>query len=333
VLQQFETVFVVSFSLAVENCCNIDYQMATIIGKRPASSPASKEDKKLKDQCLVCQEPATDDVFECVWCEGRQHSQCIKISSEQCNVLSNIVTNVVFFCSTCIKQLPHALQSYDYHGYVDSRLECIENQLSEVQSTSNKLSELVNKVESQLCDNRKSLESLINDQSSDKSEPQLKPASISEDSVTQIAYSLASEQKEKEKRQLNIIIHNLEESNAPEGATRKQDDIKKCVSLLQTHLQASVTITNAIRMGKTSNKPRLLRISLKSIEEKASILKNKAKLRSSTNPENVRNIYITPDLTPLEQRKNKVLRQQLADLNKNERVYMIKNGRIVRRTK
>jgi len=86
-------------------------------------------------------------------------------------------------------------------------------------------------------------------------------------------------------------------------------------------------------MGKTSNKPQLLRISLKSIEEKASILKNKAKLRSSTNPENVRNIYITPDLTPLEQRKNRVLRQQLADLNKNERVYMIKNRRIVWRTK
>ena len=54
---------------------------------------------------------------------------------------------------------------------------------------------------------------------------------------------------------------------------------------------------------------------------KASILKNKAKLISSTNPEN---IYITPDLTPLEQRKNRVLRQQLVDLNKNKRVYMIK---------
>ena len=86
-------------------------------------------------------------------------------------------------------------------------------------------------------------------------------------------------------------------------------------------------------MGQKSAKPRLLKISLSSIEEKIAILKAKAKLRSSTNPENVRNLYITPDLTPLEQKRNKVLRQQLADLNKNERVYAIKNGKIVRRTK
>ena len=72
--------------------------------KRPTSSPVSKEDKKLKDQCLVCQEPVNDNVFECAWCEGRQHSQYTKISSEQCEVLSNVVSNIVFFRSTCIKQ-------------------------------------------------------------------------------------------------------------------------------------------------------------------------------------------------------------------------------------
>ena len=106
-----------------------------------------------------------------------------------------------------------------------ARLESIENQLSEVQSTSVKLLELVNKVESQLYDNRKSLESImINDHPTGKSNFFPKPASISEDSVTQIVYSLAS--KQKEKHQLNIIIHNLEELNLPEGATRKQDDIK-----------------------------------------------------------------------------------------------------------
>ena len=54
-----------------------------------------------------------------------------------------------------------------------------------MQSTSVKLSELVNKVELQLCDNRKSLESImINDHASGKSEFLPKPASISEDPVT-----------------------------------------------------------------------------------------------------------------------------------------------------
>ena len=102
--------------------------MATDPGtKCPASSPANKEDKKMTDQCLVCLEPATDDVFECSWCKGCQHSQCTEISVDQCNVLSSLVKNIVYFSSTYLQRFPHALQSYDYHGFVDSRLESMEN--------------------------------------------------------------------------------------------------------------------------------------------------------------------------------------------------------------
>jgi len=116
---------------------------------------------------------------------------------------------------------------------------------------------------------------MITDQLSDKAESPSKSPSISVDSVAQIAFSLASEQKEKEESQLNVIIHNLEESSASDGPSRKQDDIKKCMSFLQTHLQISVTITNAFRLGKKSAKPRLLKISLSNIEEKIAILKSK----------------------------------------------------------
>ena len=69
---------------------------------------------------------------------------------------------------------------------------------------------------------------MFNDQSPVNAEPSARSAPISEDSVAQITFSLVAEQKEKEKRQLNIIMHNLEESSAPDGLTRKQDDIKKC---------------------------------------------------------------------------------------------------------
>ena len=101
--------------------------------------------------------------------------------------------------------------------------------------------------------------------------------------------------------------------------------------VLQTYLGTTVTIDKALRLGKRSSKPRLLKLSLNSDQEKASILKNKLKLRSSNNPQNIRNIFITPDFTPLEKRKNKVLRQQLTEMNKGDRTYMIKNGKIVQR--
>jgi len=152
----------------------------------------------------------------------------------------------------------------------------------------------------------------------------LTPFSVSEDSVAQIVASLVTEQKRKKKRQMNVIMHNLEESNATDGPARKQDDIKKCLSVFQTHLGLSVSITNAFRLGKRSQKPRLLKISLSSTKDKASILNSKTKLRSTSNPHNIRNLFITPDLTPLEQKKHKALRQQLADTNKPDKIYMLK---------
>ena len=142
--------------------------------------------------------------------------------------------------------------------------------------------------------------------------PSIKPDTltlflVSEDSVAQIAASLVTEQKEKQKHQMNVIIHNLEESNATDGPARKQDGIKKCLSVFQTHLELSVSSTNAFRLGKRYQKPRPLKISLSSTKGKASIPNSTTKLRSTSNPANIRYLFITPDLTPLEQKKHKAL--------------------------
>jgi len=226
-----------------------------------------------------------------------------------------------------------ALQYYDEQVCVDQRLESVENKLSEVQSIEKKLSESIKSIESQLGGYHKEISNAISSKPVPTNKPDaLTPFSVSEDSVAQIAASLVTEQKEKEKRQMNVIIHNLEESNAADGPARKQDDIKNCLSMFQTYLGLSVSITNAFRLGKRSQKPRLLKISLSSTKDKASILNSKTKLRSTSNPPNIRNLFITPDLTPLEQKKHKALRQQLADMNKPDKIYMIKNGKIVRRS-
>lgn len=298
--------------------------------KRPRTESPSKNSL---ENCVVCSKKATEDVFECGWCESRQHSECAKISQDHCNVLSKVVRNIVFFCTNCLEKVPAALQYYEDQVYVDSRLESVESKLSEVhQSTERKLSETIKTIESQLGDFRKEITATLVDNSLSAKQPDPStPLNVSEDSVVQIAASVATEQKEKEKRQMNIILHNLEESNATDGTARKQDDIKKCLSVFQTYLGQSVSITNAFRLGQRAEKPRLLKVSLSSVKEKTYILKNKTKLRSTSNPPNIRNLFITPDLTPSEQKKYKALRQQLADMNKTGNAYMLKNGRIVRR--
>ena len=72
-------------------------------------------------------------------------------------------------------------------------------------------------------------------------------------------------------------------------------------------------------------------MSVESEREKAAILRNCTKLRAKDNPEDIQKVYITPDLTPREQQHNKALRARLAEMNKDGKKYLIKNGRIVQR--
>ena len=116
-------------------------QTSTGNAKRPASSPPEKYTKKVKDVfCRTCSKPATEDVLECIWCKGRQHRECTKISADVCNALSSVIDNIiVFFCSPCLQLLPVALKHYDTQSCIDSCVARIESSLSEIQKSERKL--------------------------------------------------------------------------------------------------------------------------------------------------------------------------------------------------
>jgi len=317
--------------------------MALPNSKRPLNSPAGKDSKKRKEtDCLVCSKPtAKADVFECNWCEGLQHAECTNISKDQCEALSEVTSNVVFFCKTCLEALPVALKYFDNQALVESKITAVEKSVTEVQCSECKLHEAVHKVEAQFDHFQKSVESLLKEHKTTLTEittvnntnPGTQEAAQTNDSLSQLASTILSEQHEKERRQLNLIVHNIEESSSESPQSRKQEDIAKVTSLLKDHLKIKCSITNAIRLGKRTSdeKPRLLKIMVSSIDDKRSILKNKVQLRNESNPPQVKRIFITPDLTPLEQKKNKRLREELANLNKDGRKFIIKNGRIVQR--
>ena len=50
---------------------------------------------------------------------------------------------------------------------------------------------------------------------------------------------------------------------------------------------------------------------------------NKLRLRNQENPNHICKVFITPDLTPLEHKKNKELRFQLAEKNKTANLHKI----------
>jgi len=106
---------------------------------------------------------------------------------------------------------------------------------------------------------------------------------------------------------LNLIVHQLAEYKQEEPQSRKAEDISK---LIQKYLVVTSTVTNAIRLGSKGAKPRLLKISVSSKHEK----KFNLKLCNKEYPNDIQKIYITPDLTPKEQKENKALRNKLFEL-------------------
>ena len=303
---------------------------------RVSSNSPSMSNKKQKevDNCVSCGEPTIEDPLECVWCERWEHSKCVKISKDQCSALSNIPSNVVFFCSRCFFKLPEALNAYEKSNatcsFVEDKLKSVEMTLSnKFASLTDQLNELSTKISQSFHENDNNM---VIDSSPPEQVNHSSRSPPSLDEITASVSSMMSEQKEKESRRLNLIIHNMAESNDSVAANRKKHDIDNATDILQRYVGITATIKNASRIGKKlTDKSRLLKITLNSENEKVKVLRSCTKLRDKNYPEEVRKIFITPDQTPQEQKRNKELRTQLATLNATSNDYRIKNGKIVRR--
>ena len=142
--------------------------------------------------------------------------------------------------------------------------------------------------------------------------------------------SLLSEEKEKERRKLSLIFHRIPESASEDSLERKTHDIEQVCSVLQNYLKVDVEVESAVRLGKKDpGKTRLLKVDVSSEKMKKMVLRNSVKLRDESNPDYIKKIFITPDLTPKEQEENKLLREKLFKMNKGGKVFRIKNGQIV----
>ena len=288
--------------------------MATPVDKtknkrdRPADhTPPTGFKKNKAEECVTCKKEANVDAIECQWCTGWEHKVCAIISSEEYVLLDTISTNVMFFCSICAKKVPAALASFG----IDAKIESIENKVTRLCNDVNKQLELQSKkIEGKLS----TLESKIHTPAA--------PSAPVTDESNKLLSTLINEEKEKSKRKLNLIFHNIAESTKEDGVARKQDDISCVSNILQQYLGLSTKIEKTFRLGQRKEKPRLLKVSVSSEQEKAMILRNCIKLHNSDNPAIINKIFIIPDLTPIEQAANKKLRDELKEKNRDGNFFV-----------
>ena len=125
-------------------------------------------------------------------------------------------------------------------------------------------------------------------------------------------------------RKLNLIVTNIRE---PEGASledKKDSDRETIQRMIEEITEEKLEISNPVRLGRINigTRPRLLRVTVNSEENKWKILKNANKLSKHKDPS--RRIYINPDYSIRERDVHKKLRQELKDrIGKGEQNLMI----------
>lgn len=116
------------------------------------------------------------------------------------------------------------------------------------------------------------------------------------------------------------------ESTSDQAQIRKEHDITNIQDILVSQLNVQAHISNAIGLGRKGGpKPRLLKITVESEEEKVAILRNVKKLRAPSIPEHLKHMCITPDLTQREREVNMALHFELAERNQSRNQFTIKN--------
>ena len=263
---------------------------------RPNSSPSAKDGKKKKDTevlypCVTCGKEVESECIECEWCYNWEHKDCVGLSNDIYEVLGGAPAIVMFFCTKCEPKVKLTLKLF---ADIQQKQQAMDEKLRQLEE---KFSKSISDINTQLGPKTNVNTESAMDLEGNRSITTDKIPAMSD--ITNTLTSILSEEKEKEKRMFNLIVHKVPESTSSSAQERKAYDLNQVNTIIQKHLGLETTIDNPIRLGKRDPvKTRLLKITVASLKFKKEILCNNAKLRDMSDPAWVNSIFITPDLTP-----------------------------------
>ena len=140
--------------------------------------------------------------------------------------------------------------------------------------------------------------------------------------------SLLAEIEERGRRRPNLIISGIAERVDGTLEERKQWDKSHVEEIFKDLGELNNDhISHIFRIGNLNSKrPRLLRIVCSDIKTKSAVLLRAKTLRSMPQHENV---YINPDMTPMQQEQNKRLREEFKCRRSQGEDIVIRRGKIV----
>jgi archaellum component FlaC len=123
-----------------------------------------------------------------------------------------------------------------------------------------------------------------------------------------IQIDFLSESEDRLRRRNYLIVSGLQERKEGSIAERKAADVDLINDMARTIGIQKFSPLDAMRIGKVTQKPRLLRIKCSDFDEKMSLLRAATQLRRSTE---FKQVFINPDLTKMQREIQRTLRMEL----------------------
>ena len=292
----------------------------------------------------------SEEAVECEKCSRWFHCKCLSISKAALNALKKWHGTLMWLCSKCketLKERDSITECLPKYSKIETQMdrleqivrlngsaldECIRNQERMFAGQCNLTEKLLSVPPAGELQQKSYAEALkgvsaeVVEQVSKKIDKMPSVTMPVQRSNEELA-GLLDEMQDKERRKLNVVVHNLREADGQSYAERSEGDTKTFKNMVKHGLKLIVETTKTFRVGKKDgNKPRLMVVTLTSMAHKVEILRSAASLRDTK----WNNVYITPDLTWKEREKRRQLRDELARRKEaGEEHIWIRHGKIV----
>ena len=143
------------------------------------------------------------------------------------------------------------------------------------------------------------------------------------------------EQRDRERRQLNLVLHNIAEDDSEEIEDRKKHDLSMAGKVLDYLSVEEAVISKPLRLGRKreDGKPRLLKVEVGSITKKKEALSKAKQLKDDCKEVGLINVYLTPDLSPQQRETNFRLRRELKERREQGEVDLVIRGEEIVKTR
>ena len=144
-----------------------------------------------------------------------------------------------------------------------------------------------------------------------------------------------NEQKLIDEIKLNLTMSGVAESDKAGVEEAAADDLLRAKAIISQELNIEAEIEKVVRCGKKKsedpNKPRLMKLFMKSQGNRKRILQNAKELRNSDDETIKTRVYIGPDQTKKQQLDSKNLRDELKRkrLQNQDKIFKIQKGQII----